>query len=134
MLSIFFFYGGFALMVLRLAVAAILIVHGWAKVRDLKGTSAWFGSVGFRPGAFWGSLAAVLEFGGGIALVLGFLVQYLATILALQFVVILFWRWFRRMPFVGGWELDLIMCAALVALMLLGGGLYSLDRVLLPVL
>lgn len=130
MLSTFFFYGGLGVFALRLALAAMFFVHGWAKLKDLKRTGDWFGSVGFRPGMFWGTLAALLEFaGGGICLLFGFLVQPVAILLALQFVTIIVWKLARKQPFVNGWEFDLVVLGALLMLIANGGGAFSLDRI-----
>jgi putative oxidoreductase len=129
MLSIFFFYGGFAVFVLRVALASILIAHGWPKLKDRKKTWASFDAMGFKPGKLFGTLAMLLEFFGGIALLLGFLVQLVAFFLVLQFVVIIIWKLAKGMPLVGGWEFDLLILAAAVTLLFLGGGIYALDKV-----
>ncbi len=129
MLSVFFFYGAVGMLCLRLALGAILVVHGAKKARDLKGTAAWFGSIGFRPGAFWGTLAAILELVGGIGLAVGIATQLFAFLLAGQFAVIIGWKLRTQSPFAGGWEFDLLILASLAALFLAGPGAYSVDRV-----
>ena len=43
---------------LRLAVGAILLVHGWPKLKDLKANGVNFEAMGFRPGPLWGTVAA----------------------------------------------------------------------------
>jgi len=128
MLSIFFFYGGLGVLALRLALGAIFIAHGWPKLKDLKKTAAGFNGMGFKPGGFWGTLVALLEFFGGIALVLGLYTQTFAALFALEFLTIIVWKLARRQPFVGGWEFDLIILAGLLVLAANGSGAYSLDR------
>ena len=128
MLSIFFFYGGLGVLALRLALGAIFIVHGWPKLKDLKKTATGFNGIGFKSGGFWGTLVALLEFFGGIALVLGFYTQTFAALFALEFLTIVVWKLAKRQPFVGGWEFDLIVLAGLLVLVANGGGAYSLDR------
>jgi putative oxidoreductase len=131
MLSVFTFYGGFAVFVLRVSLAAILIAHGWPKVKHPKKTREWFASVGFKPGWLFGSLAMVVEFFGGIALLIGFLVPFVAFFVILEFFVIIFWKIARKMPLVGGWEIDLLILAGAVVLFYLGSGSYALDHVFL---
>ena len=116
-----------AIFALRVFVGALFLAHGLPKLKNLKGTGEWFQSVGFKPRFFWGTVAALAEFFGGMALILGFFTQVAAAILALQFLVILAWRLKRRDSFVGGWELDLVVLGALFALLTLGGGAYALD-------
>ena len=111
---------------LRVAVGVVLFVHGFVKLRDIRGTGEWFGSVGFRPGLFWGTVAAVAETLGGTALLLGVGVRWTALILIGEFLVILGWRFGRRDKLIGGFELDLIILAALMALATLGGGAWAL--------
>ena len=131
MLSVFFFYGSFAVFLLRAVLSFIFIAHGWTKIKDLKKNAEWFGSVGFRPGMFWGTTAALLEFVGGISLLLGFLVPFLCVFYALQFATIIIWKWARRTPFTGqyGWELDLLIFAGVIVLFFVGAGAYALDHV-----
>jgi putative oxidoreductase len=65
------------LLVLRLGMGAMFIVHGWPKLQG--GVERWtqvggaLGHLGitWQP-AFWGFMAALSEFGGGICLILGF--------------------------------------------------------------
>jgi putative oxidoreductase len=133
MLSIFFYYGGFAIFLLRVALALILIAHGWSKIKDLKKTWAGFDAMGFKPGKLFGTLAMLLEFFGGIALLLGFLVAFVTFFVILQFIVIVLWKIAKKMPLVGGWEFDLLILAAAIALHFNGGGSYALDHVCLGI-
>ncbi len=129
MLSIFSFYGGLGLLVLRVTLGAILIAHGWPKLKDLKGTAAWMESVGFKPGMLFAVLSMLLEFFGGVAFVVGFLVQAVAFVAIFQFFVLTLWKLKNKKPLSGGYEIDLLIFAAAVALFFLGGGSYSIDRI-----
>ena len=131
MLLVFLPYGAAGVLAVRLALGVLFIVHGFKKMKDLSGTAAWFGSVGFRPGRFWATIVAILESVAGIAFILGIGTQVFAALLAVQFVTIIVWRLRTHAPFVGGWELDLLVLAMLIALILLGAGAYSLDRMFL---
>jgi len=126
-----FLYDTWPVLILRVALGVILIAHGWPKLRDLKATAKGFEAMGFKPGSLFGTLAAILEFFGGIALILGFFTTCVAALLGVQFIVILFWKWAKKMPLVGagGWEFDLLILAALIALFSLGAGAFSLDRI-----
>src|SRR5690242_9622712 len=61
--------GAVGLLLLRLAMGAAFILHGWPKIQNPTG---WMGPTADMPGALQ-ALAAVAEFGGGAALVLGLL-------------------------------------------------------------
>src|ERR1700689_3118904 len=99
-------YSDTAQLILRIAFGALMIAHGWPKLRNLKATAVSFGQMGFKPGALFGGIAAFLEFFGGIAIILGFLTQPIALLFVIQFAVIIVWKITKKMPFVGGWELD----------------------------
>ena len=133
MFFLLFSYGSWAILILRLALGLILVAHGWPKIKDLKQNGANFNGMGFKPGMFWGTVAAVLEFFGGIAIIIGLYTIPFAFLLAGQFVVIIIWKWAKGMPLTGanGWELDLIILAALVVLIALGAGPYAFDRIFL---
>ncbi|HZI65913.1 MAG TPA: DoxX family protein [Thermoanaerobaculia bacterium] len=118
---------GFALLLLRLVVGTAFILHGWPKIQ--KPTS-WMGDA--VPGIF--QLAAALaEFGGGIALIVGFLTPVVTLALAINMSVALMMVHFpKNEPFVrsgpgGDFELPLVYLALMVALFAIGPGRYSLD-------
>lgn len=123
-------YSDLALLILRVAVGAVLVAHGLPKLRNLRKTSEDFNQMGFKPGALFGSVAAFLEFFGGVAIILGFMVQPVAALFAMEFVVINIWRISKRHAFVGGWELDLLILASIILLFSIGAGNYSSDAYL----
>ena len=127
MSSLNFYYGWEGVLALRLALALILIVHGWPKIAHPGATAKSFDGMGFRPGLLWGAIAGLIEFAGGILLALGLFTFCVASLLAAQFLVILVWRLATRQHFVGGWEFDLLIFAAAIFFVLHGAGSYSLD-------
>lgn len=124
-----FVFSEWALLVLRVVMGAILIAHGFPKLKDLRGTGGSFAGMGFKPGMFWTTVVAILEFVGGIFLIVGFLTQVVGLLLAIQFIVIIL-KLKRRSGLVGGFEFDLLLAASALALATLGGGYYSLDDAL----
>ena len=137
MIQLFYIYSDWAILVLRLALAAILIAHGWPKIKNLKATAQNFDGMGFKPGRFWGTVVAVAEFGGGILLLIGLFTQIAAFVLAIQFAVILIWKLRQKQKLVnmGGqsYELDLIIFAALLILMTVGSSFYAADNFFNPI-
>lgn len=125
MFPILYLFSDYGLFFLRAALGLILVIHGWPKIKNIRGTAAWMSSAGFWPGMFWAPVVAVFEFFGGLALVSGFFVQFLAAIAAIQFMVIIIWRLIGRQPFASGYEIDILIFVASLTLLTSGGGFYS---------
>jgi putative oxidoreductase len=84
--------------------------------------------MGFRPGALWGTLVALLEPLGGLALILGIMTVWVAALFVVEFLVIIFWKIAKSSPFAGGWEFDLLLMTSAFVLFLFGAGIVSLDH------
>ena len=123
--------GDLASLVLRLFVGALFILHGWPKMKDLKGSAAWVRSTGWAWAAPFAYPFGILEFLGGIALVFGLLTRIVAILFVLEMLATtLFSRIKLGKKLVGGYELDLLYLAGALAVALLGAGAFSLDAVL----
>src|SRR3989338_2044079 len=79
----------FGLFVLRLSVGVVFIYHGWMKLTDIEGTTAFFGSQGFPIAGALAYLVGLVEFVGGVAVVLGVFTKVAALFLAVVMVVAL---------------------------------------------
>lgn len=128
MLNILLVFGNWGITILRIIFGVIFIKHGWPKIKSLKDTAKGFSEMGFKPGIFWGTIVALLEFVGGWFLIFGLLTQIVSLLLALQFLVILFTL--KRKSSFKDYEYDLLILAVALALMVLGGGNLSLDNLL----
>jgi len=123
------------LLILRIVLGVIFIGHGSQKLfglfggAGLKGTVQWIGSMGLRPAWFWGTIASLSEFGGGVLLVLGLLspLGSLGIIAAMLVAIIQvhlphgFWNT------KGGIEFPLTNIAAALGLAFAGPGKLSID-------
>lgn len=67
-------------LVARVLLAAIFIIAGYQKIGGYEGTAGWMSSMGV-PGALL-PLVILLELGGGLALLVGFMSRYAALALA----------------------------------------------------
>lgn len=120
------------LLFLRVLAGVALILHGWGKIQNPFG---WMGPDAFAPGLFQ-ALAALSEFGGGLALIAGLLTPIASLGIACTMAVaVYFHAVMRGDPFVvkgGGasWELAAIYFAIAVLLIATGPGRFSLDRLI----
>jgi putative oxidoreductase len=82
------------------------------------------------PSGF-GLFAGVVEFFGGIALLLGLLTPVVAVLFAAWIVALIWLNVVKvRKKFVGGYEFDVLLLIFVLALIAVGGGFYSLDHIL----
>lgn len=118
------------LLFMRAAAGYAFILHGWGKIQD---PLQWMGTGSQVPGIFQ-ALAAVSEFGGGIALIPGLLTRLGALgIGCTMTVAVIMHRFVLGDPFVdpaGGRSYELAAAYLFLALLLvvLGPGRFSLDR------
>ena len=123
-----------ALLLLRLIVGAAFVIHGWGKIQTPMNWMPAEAPV-HVPGLFQ-LLAAVSEFGGGIALILGLLtplamlglISTMAVAVYMQLVIF-------KAPFVsstGGssYEPALGYLGIAILFLAIGPGKFSLDRLL----
>jgi putative oxidoreductase len=126
------------LLVLRLVIGAALIIHGSSKIRDDTGwnfqnATGWMNKFPSPPPPYLQAAAVVAEFGGGIALVIGFLTPLFCIMIACTMAVAAFTVHIPHGdPFVnihGGpsFELAAAYFAVAVCLLLVGPGQLSLD-------
>ncbi len=129
MIQLLLIWSDWGILLLRVVLGLIFVRHGLPKMKDLKATGESFAGMGFKPGRFWGTLVAILEIVGGLALIAGFFTQIVAALFVIEFIVILA-AVKRKSGFVGGYEFDLLILASVVLLVLLGSGSISIDRLL----
>ncbi|HEY4705179.1 MAG TPA: DoxX family protein [Thermoplasmata archaeon] len=115
----------------RVLLGALFLVHGIPKMKDLKGTIGFVKGTGFPGGAAFAVAFSLLEFFGGIALVLGLLTQVVAVLFALEMVATaVFAKTKLGKKFVLGYELDVLYLVLAMVVAMLGAGAWSLDAVL----
>ncbi|MDV3124279.1 DoxX family protein [Mycobacterium sp. 21AC1] len=124
-----------AILILRVVLGLTMAAHGYNKFFGggrIPGTAGWFESIGMKPGAFHARVAAGTEMAAGIGLALGLLTPVPAAgFVALMLVAA--WTVHRFNGFFivkEGWEYNLILATAAVAIAGTGAGRYSLDHLL----
>jgi putative oxidoreductase len=128
--------GEFGWAFLRIVYGAWYIPHGMQKLFGMWGGNVEAlaktieSKVGWSPGMFWAYTIGSLEFFGGILLVLGLLTRPVAVGFIIFMYVAAFhfnnqfgWWWTKA-----GMEMPLLLLGIGIAILIRGGGAYSLDR------
>ncbi|GBC69667.1 Putative oxidoreductase CatD [archaeon HR01] len=147
-------YTDLASLAVRIAVGVLMIVHGLPKLAgparpQMRGMMK---QLGIPAGLF--DLVGLLEFLGGLFLLLGLLTRIVSILFILEMIgttllyiakigkmvpppemltqMVQASRSFMRgyMAGVGGWELDTVLLAAAIVTLVLGGGAFSIDALI----
>jgi len=130
-------YSEYTPLVLRVVLAIVFIAHGYQKlfVMGVPAVGEMFASLGIPLALLAAWVVALVEFVGGIALLLGLFARYAALLIAIVMVVAavkvklavgLIAPMGSPMP---GAELDLALLAGAVGVLLSGPGKWALERV-----
>jgi len=121
------------LLIVRVVAGLAFMFHGWGKIQNPTG---WMGENATIPGVFQ-ALAAISEFGGGLAWILRALTPMASFGLACTMAVAAYTHAFVfKDPFVakgpgkGSYELALVYFCIALLLLLAGPGRFSLDQCL----
>jgi putative oxidoreductase len=120
-----------AILLLRIVFGSAMMIHGWGKIQT---PFTWMGPDSGTPALFQ-FLAALSEFGGGLAWVLGLLTPLASFGIASTMMVAVYTHAVvRGDPFVGkggpSYELASIFLVVALLLMIAGPGKLSLDHLL----
>ncbi|MGA2461991.1 MAG: DoxX family protein [Candidatus Bathyarchaeia archaeon] len=120
-------------LLLRLTLGALFMLHGYPKLKNGgKQAGEWLKTMGIPSG--FGLFAGIVEFFGGIALILGILTSIIAGLFVL-WMAALIWLSTAKIhkKFMGGYELDLLLLVfslALAVLAAIGGGPFTAIHLL----
>ena len=118
------------LLIVRVVLGVIMIYYGWPKLKDPAKNARDFGSMGFKPGWLWGSVVLLVEFGGGLLIILGLLTPIAAVLFGFEMLVGSIWKATKAgKPFVD-WSYDVQLLALCLLLLALGPGAFSIDAAL----
>ena len=118
--------GSVGILLLRLAAGTAFMFHGWPLIQK---PFHWMGPTASVPGIFQ-ALAAVSQFFGGLAWILGLLTPLASLGLLSTMTFAVYTHLSKGDPFVGmgrSYELALVYWCVALLLILIGPGRFSLD-------
>jgi putative oxidoreductase len=129
-------------LVLRLALGLVMFPHGAQKLLGWFGGRGFFGTIDLFHQIGFSTIVAILvtlgEFFGGLGLLVGFLTRVAAGgigIIMLGAIFLVHWQFGFFMNWAGqpvreGFEYHILAMGLVLAIMILGGGKWSIDRTL----
>lgn len=124
------------LTVLRIGIGCLFVLHGYPKILGGSEKWLWLGSqmihvgISFAP-VFWGFCAAISEFVGGCALIVGGGTRIAAACLAFTMLIAVLYHVNQGDPYTKI-AFPASQLIVFVCLMITGGGRYSLDGYFYP--
>ena len=109
---------------IRILAGIAFIIHGLPKLSDIAGTQGFFGNVGL-PSEL-AVLIGMLEVIGGIFLLTGVLTRITAAFFVIEMIGAILTVKISK-GFVGGYELDLLLIAISISILLTGPGRISIE-------
>jgi len=121
-----------ALLVMRLALGAVMVGHGYQKVfGGLQHHAQFVASLGLP--AWMGYVSAFAEFFGGLLVLVGLFTRFAALAICIDLSVAIAKVHFHKgLLGPGGYELPLALAALAFGLIFLGGGPIAFDHVRAP--
>lgn len=110
----------------RLVLGTIMIYYGYPKIKDVYTNARETSDMGYKPGIFWGTTIALVEFLGGIAVIVGFYADIAAALYAFICITGTFWK-IKMKSDLPDYSYDLILLALCATILGLGTGAFSLT-------
>jgi putative oxidoreductase len=118
-------YYEWSMLVLRVALGIIFLAHGLQKISGFEGIVKWFGSIGLP--AVLAYVVTTIETVGGAFLILGLFTRTAAAGIMFVMLGAIFSVKISK-GFIGGYEFDVSLLAAAVALILSGSNTLALGN------
>lgn len=110
----------------RVVLGAVMIYYGWPKIKGLKKNGEDFVGMGFRPGIFWGTIVAFLEFFGGILVVLGAYSSVVALLFSFEMLLGATWKIIKAKKKFPDYSYDIVLLALALVIAGFGQGLFAI--------
>lgn len=122
-------FNSLIVLISRIFISILFILAGWAKLTAISGTAGYFGSLGLPLPTVTAVLVGLIEFLGGLAILIGFQTRIAAAIVALFTIGAIL---VAHMDFSDGLNVmmaqkNLAIAGGLMALTAYGAGRYSVD-------
>jgi putative oxidoreductase len=117
------------LLAMRIALGAVMIVHGYPKVTGIHNVEKFFSSIGLP---WWSAyLSAGAEFFGGILIIIGLFTRCFGLAVLIDMIVAIDKvHWKNGLVGEGNYQLPMTLAALSLALIFFGAGPIALDAII----
>jgi len=119
-----------ALLLLRIGVGLIFVLAGWGKLTGIENVQGFFGNVGIPMAGIMAWVVAIVEFVGGIMVLIGYKIKLPSLLLAFIMIVAILTVKLGGDGGFSGMRVDIMLLVTSLALAILGSGGYSVDGML----
>lgn len=124
----FYSYQNIVLLFARIVLGLTFVKHGWPKIKQPLGMKEWLAQMRFPKPGILSVAVAIIEFFGGILIIIGLLTQTSSFLLTIVMVITIWINKFKlKKTWVGGYELNLALMALALILIIFGPGDWALD-------
>lgn len=120
-------YKDVAYLLLRIGVGLIFIMSGYGKLTGIEGVVGFFGNIGIPMPGIMAWVVAIVEFVGGIMVLVGYRVQIPGVLLAIVMLVAIITVKLGADNVFQSMRLELMLLLASLYIATSGSGKYSID-------
>ena len=118
-----------AIIPLRIILGILYTVHGYPKLKSPERTATYFLKLRIPLPKLSAIVVAIIEFFGGLALIIGFSTRIVAALLMIEMIITSYLKKTKmKKSFAEGYGYDLVLAAALMVLVIVGAGNWSIDQ------
>jgi len=119
-----------ALLLLRIGVGLIFVLAGWGKLTGIENVQSFFGNVGIPLAGIMAWVVALVEFVGGLMVLIGYKVKIPSLLLAFIMIVAILTVKLGGDGGFSGMRVDIMLLVTSLALAIQGSGGYSVEGML----
>ncbi len=119
-----------ALLLLRIGVGLIFVLAGWGKLTGIENVQSFFGNVGIPLAGIMAWVVALVEFVGGLMVLIGYKVKIPSLLLAFIMIVAILTVKLGGDGGFSGMRVDIMLLVSSSAIAILGSGGYSVEGML----
>jgi putative oxidoreductase len=125
-MSRFCYKPSLGLLLIRIAIGAVFLSHGWMKIGNVDMVTGMLGHMGVAASGFFGPFISWLEVVGGLMLIFGIFSRIAAAALGIEMIFAIFLTGIGKG--FGPHEMEILLMAGSLGIALVGSGKFALYK------